>query len=88
MANRRRSSSPSLRREERHDRSHKRPDLDPRAEFHTILAALRSYQERGLGEFANSSAEIYELASSGGKVNPLNSDAIDRFCEGINTTAR
>jgi hypothetical protein len=58
------------------------------AEFHTILAALRSYQERGLGEFANSSAEIYDLASSGGKVTPLNSDAIDQFCQRMNTATR
>jgi len=55
-------------------------------EFHTILAALRYYQERGLGKATNRSARIEDLATNGGQVVALDAAAIDQLCERINTT--
>ena len=57
-------------------------------EFHTILAALRFYQERGQGEPDKRSVSIEDLATNGGQVTALDTEAIDRLCERINTTTR
>ncbi len=59
----------------------------PLRHLHTILAALRYYQERGQGEAANRSDIIQEIASNDGAVRALDAAEIDRLCERINTTA-
>jgi hypothetical protein len=55
-------------------------------EFHTILAALRYYQERGQGGPFNRSARIHEIATNSGAVmSSLDEDGIDQLCERLNT---
>lgn len=51
----------------------------------TILAALRFYQERGMGDPANRSDMIHEIATNGGAVISLNAEGIDDLCERLNT---
>ena len=53
-------------------------------EFHTILAALRYYQECGQGDATRQSPRISDLASNLGEVQPLTSAEIDRLCLRIN----
>jgi hypothetical protein len=55
------------------------------AELHTILAALRFYQEHGQGEPANRSDWIDDLATNGGDVISLDDDGIDQLCQRLNT---
>lgn len=55
------------------------------AEFNTILAALRFYQEQGQGEPHNRSDAIHEIATDGGADTSLDANAIDVLCERINT---
>lgn len=50
----------------------------------TILAALRYYQEQGMGEPANRSDAIHEIATRGDELISLDADAIDSLCEEIN----
>lgn len=57
------------------------------AEFATILAALRFYQERGQGDPGNRSDAIHEIATSGPngeEVVSLDAAGIDELCERIN----
>jgi len=53
-------------------------------EFHTILAALRYYQEQGQGEPSNRSDWIHDLATNGDEVISLNAEGIDQLCERLN----
>lgn len=53
-------------------------------EFHTILAALRYYQEHDQTNPAHRSEWIEDLATNGGEVIPLSADAIDQLCQRIN----
>ena len=56
------------------------------AEFHTVLAALRFYQSKGLGEPMNRSLEIHKIATNDGAVlSSLDEDWIDQLCQRINT---
>jgi hypothetical protein len=57
-------------------------------ELHTILAALRFYQEHGQGEPANRSDWIHELATNGDDVISLDDAGIDELCERLNTEYR
>src|SRR5690242_1415530 len=57
-------------------------------EFHTILAALRFYEERGQGEPANRSNWIHDLATNGGQVISLDDAGIDDLCERLNLDSR
>jgi hypothetical protein len=58
-------------------------------EFHTVLAALRYYQERGQGDPFNRSARIHEIATNSGAVmSSLDDDGIDQLCERLNTEFR
>ena len=57
------------------------------AEFHTILAALRFYQQQGQGDPANRSDAIHELATNADEVVSLDDEGIDQLCERINVRA-
>lgn len=57
---------------------------DRQADLATILAALRFYQERGLGDPGNRSDEIHEIATDGGGVISLDDNGIDDLCERLN----
>lgn len=52
-------------------------------EFNTILAALRYYQWNGLGDPANRSNDIHEIAIDGDEIS-LDEAAIDALCERLN----
>lgn len=55
------------------------------AELSTVLAALRFYQSRGLGEPANRPGDIHEIATDGGTVMAsLDDEGIDSLCERLN----
>lgn len=55
------------------------------AEHATILAALRFYQQAGMGEPDNRSDEVHELATNGGEVtSSLDDEGINELCERIN----
>jgi len=55
------------------------------AEHATILAALRFYQQAGMGEPDNRSDEIHDIATNGGEVMASLDDAgIDALVERIN----
>jgi hypothetical protein len=53
-------------------------------ELHTVLAALRFYQERGQCDPANRSAPIEDLASNLSQIQTLESQEIDRLCAMLN----
>lgn len=55
------------------------------SEHATILAALRFWQEAGMGEPTNRSEEFHEIATNRGEVISLDSDGIDYLCERLNT---
>jgi hypothetical protein len=54
-------------------------------EFHTILAALRFYQEHRQDEPAQRSAWIDSLATNSGQIMALDATGIDRLCLRLNT---
>lgn len=54
-------------------------------EFHTILAALRFYQEHSRGDPRNCSAWIDDSATNGGAVAVLDDKGIDDLCLRLNT---
>lgn len=55
------------------------------SELSTVLAALRFYQSRGLGEPANRPGDIHEIATDGGTVMAsLDDEGIDSLCERLN----
>ncbi len=55
------------------------------AEFSTIMAALRFYQERGQDNPALCSSGIDSIATNEGQLTVLDGPAIDNLCERINT---
>lgn len=55
------------------------------AEHATVLAALRYYQQNGLGDPANRQEEIHIIATNGDTVISLDAKAIDALCERLNT---
>jgi ribonuclease PH len=57
--------------------------VDP-AEFATILAALRYYQQEGQGEPSNRSDGIHVIATDGDTHTSLDAAGIDALCERIN----
>jgi hypothetical protein len=57
-------------------------------EIATILAALRFYQESGLGERRKQPTWIREIASNGGTIAPLDKKGIERLCAKLNITGR
>jgi glycosyltransferase A (GT-A) superfamily protein (DUF2064 family) len=59
-----------------------------RQELATVLAALRYYQEQGMGEPANRSDAIHEIATDGGEVVSVDADGIDTLCEKINKSQK
>lgn len=52
----------------------------------TILAALRFYQAKGMGEPANRADDIHDIATNGGNDTSYDSGDIDDLCERINCT--
>ena len=52
-------------------------------ELHTILAALRWWQQSGAGESLHDDG-IDDIASNGGEVEPLTVDEVDVLCERVN----
>lgn len=50
----------------------------------TILAALRFYQSKGLGDPANRPDEIHDIATCGGEGISLDDAGIDDLCERLN----
>lgn len=54
------------------------------AERATILAALRFYQREGMGDPANRSWEIHDIASNSGDLISLDCKGISDLCEKIN----
>lgn len=59
--------------------------LEPE-EVATVLAALRFYQSKGLGDPVNRPLAIHEIATNGDQVVSLDDEAIDQLCEKINTS--
>ena len=57
---------------------------DRRADLATILAALRFYQEAGMGEPDNRSDAIHDIAADGDNVISLDDEGIDDLCERLN----
>jgi hypothetical protein len=57
-------------------------------EFHTIVAALRFYQEKWQGDPGNRSDWIHDLATNGDNTVSLDTIGIDDLTEQINTTAQ
>lgn len=55
-----------------------------REDRNTILAALRSYQERGMGEPDNRSDAIHDIATNGGEDISYDAGDIDDLCERVN----
>lgn len=53
-------------------------------ERNTILAALRFYQQQGMGEPANRSDEIHAIATNGDEDISMDDKGIDALCERIN----
>lgn len=53
-------------------------------QFHTIIAALRFYQQMGQGDPDNRSDWIHELATNSGEVISLDDEGIDDLVEYIN----
>lgn len=50
----------------------------------TILAALRYYQEKGMGEPENRSDRIHQVATNGDTVISLDDEGIDELCASLN----
>jgi hypothetical protein len=55
-----------------------------RQEIATALAALRFYQSKNMGEPAERSNEIHDIATDNGEEISLDSEGIDDLCEKIN----
>jgi hypothetical protein len=55
-------------------------------EITTILAALRFYQESGLGERRKQPMWIRKIASNGGTIASLDNKGIERLCAKLNLT--
>jgi hypothetical protein len=53
-------------------------------ENNTILAALRFYQQSGMGNPENRSDSIHDIATNLGEDTSLDDAAIDSLCEKIN----
>lgn len=56
-----------------------------RQDLATILAALRFYQQSGMGDPDNRSDEIHDIATSGGDDTSMDDEGIDDLCERLNT---
>lgn len=56
------------------------------AQHATVLAALRYYQEVGLGDPEHRSEAINDIATNSGKVTSLDRAGIDELCEQLNIT--
>jgi hypothetical protein len=54
-------------------------------EFHTIVAALRVFQEHRQYDPARRSAWIESIATNSGQVLPLDASGIEEFCQRLNT---
>jgi hypothetical protein len=61
------------------------PQLDP-AEFNTILAALRFYQAKGMGEPSNRPDWLHMIATDCDNDISLDSAGITDLCERLNTS--
>ena len=55
-----------------------------KAEFSTILAALRYWQADGMGNPFNRSDDMHEIATCGDECVSLDAEAIDDLCESMN----
>lgn len=55
------------------------------ADLNTILAALRYYQESGMGEAGNRSDAIHDIATDNGNDTSLDNEGIDALCEALNS---
>lgn len=53
-------------------------------EHATIMAALRYYQQQGMGDPANRSDDIHDIATQNDDVISLDAEGIDDLCERIN----
>ena len=53
-------------------------------DLNTILAALRYYQEQGMGDPENRSDDIHEIATNGDTDVSLDDAGIDDLCERLN----
>lgn len=53
-------------------------------ELATVLAALRYYQQAGMGEPGNRSIDIHDIATDGDTVVSLDDQGIDELCERLN----
>ncbi|MGF6603990.1 hypothetical protein P3T23_008745 [Paraburkholderia sp. GAS448] len=58
--------------------------IGAREDRNTILAALRFYQERGMGEPANRSDSIHDIATNGDEDISYDAGDIDDLCERVN----
>lgn len=58
-----------------------------REERATVLAALRFYQSKGMGEPSNRPLSIQEIATDGDELTSLDDEGIDALCEKMNVVA-
>lgn len=54
-------------------------------DLNTVLAAMRYYQMRGLGDPASRPLDIHEIATNGDTEISLDAEGIDELCERLNT---
>lgn len=55
-----------------------------REETATLLAALRYYQQQGMGDPFNRPSEIHDIAADNLHVTSLDANDIDALCEKVN----
>jgi len=53
-------------------------------ELATILAALRFYQEQGMGAASKRSAAIHDIATNGDTLVALDDEGLNNLCEWLN----
>ena len=58
-----------------------------RAELGTVLAALRFYQQSGMGDADLRSDAIHDIATEGNRITGLDAEDIDGLCQRLNTDA-
>lgn len=66
---------------------HERGDmfLRDKQDLNTVLAALRFYQQQGMGDPSNRSDEIHAIATDGDTDISMDGGGIDALCEHLNT---
>jgi hypothetical protein len=75
---------PKKKKKKKKKKNKPQPEILTREETATILAALRFYQQKGLGDPQYRPLDIHEIASDNDDVISLDEDDIDELCEKLN----